>query len=216
MIPTAQLRDDALTPLAPLTARMLARSLLEEDAMFHRIPVAARSALMDAALSEGRVCAESVSADWGADPWAIAQRLGITVAESGADAGFGSVVVFAEYSQRPPTITLYLTAIAEMNHRLAVSRLREMLTVEDCKPVFVAHELYHHLARIASAPLLSRICRVTLLQLGRWRWTSGIASLEEIAAGAFAQSLLGLKFHPRLLELLWAQESVAHGDGAEL
>jgi hypothetical protein len=36
------------------------------------------------------------------------------------------------------------------------------------------------------------------------------ASLEEIAAGAFAQTLLGLEFHPRLIELICARQ-----DGGE-
>ena len=84
-----------------------------------------------------------------------------------------------------------------------------VFNLEDCRPVFLAHELYHHLARSAARAPFSRTYRVTLLQLGRWRWTSRIASLEEIAAGAFAQTLLGLKFHPRLIELLWVQRE--HG-----
>jgi hypothetical protein len=165
---------------------------------------------VDAALSEGRACAESVSLDWGTDPWTIAQRLGVAVVESDADASFGSITVFADYTQRPPTITLYRTAIERTNRYLAPARERSILNLEDSRPVFLAHELYHHLARIAPLPLLSRTYRVTLLQLGRWRWTSRIASLEEIAAGAFAQTLLGLKFHPRLIELICAQH-----DGGE-
>ena len=211
MRPTAQLRDDALKRPPVLTARALGESLLTEDAMFRRVPPQARSPLVDAALSEGRVCAESISRDCGTDPWTIAQRLGVAVVESDADASFGSVVVFAEYTQRPPTITLYRTAIEEMDHDLAALGLGGILGAEDCGPVFLAHELYHHLARSAPRPPFSRTYRVTLLQLGRWRWTSRIASLEEIAAGAFAQTLLGLKLHPRLAELIWVQ----HEDGGE-
>jgi hypothetical protein len=164
------------------------------------------------------VRADSVGRNWGANPWTIAPRLGVAVVESDEDAGFGSVVVFAEYTRQPPTIKLYRTAIAQMGHRLAASRLHWMFDAAiDCRPIFLAHELYHHLARIGLAPQLGRKYRVTLLRLGRWRWTSGIASLEEIAAGAFAQSLLGLKFHPRLLELLWARNAVhARPTGLEL
>jgi hypothetical protein len=72
--------------------------------------------------------------------------------------------------------------------------------------VFLAHELYHHLARSAATPPFSRAYRVTLLRLARWRWTSRVTSLEEIAAGAFAQALLGLRFHPRLIELICVQQ----------
>lgn len=211
MRPTAQLRDDALKRPLLLTARALSNSILAEDATFQRVPPGVRSALVDAVLSEGRMRAESVSLDLGTDPWTIAQRLGVAVVESDADASFGSVVVFAEYSRRPPTITLYRTAIEEMNHDLAALGLLGILGAEDRRSVFLAHELYHHLARGAPRPPFSCTYRVTLLQLGRWRWTSRIASLEEIAAGAFAQTLLGLKLHPRLVELIWVQ----HEDGGE-
>ena len=182
-------------------AAMLTDSRLLEDAMFQRVPPTARLALLDAALEEGYACAAAVRRNWGTDPWTIARELNIGVAESDADAGFGSVVVFAEYSQPPPRITLYSNAIAQMQRHLAGSPLG----APDCKAVFLGHELYHHLARIAPEPSLTRGYRVTLLRVGRWCWTSGIAGLEEIAAGAFAQRLLNLSFHPRRLELLGAR-----------
>ena len=209
MRPAAQVRSDALRQLAP-TDPALSDSLFADDAMFRRVtPMAARSALVEAALSEGRACAESVSFDWGTDPWTIARGLGVVVVESDADASFGSVVVFGEYAGKPPTITLYRMAIDWANQQLIAPRGRGMLNLEDCTPVFLAHELYHHLACSAPRPPFSRAYRVTLLQFGRWRWTSRIASLEEIAAGAFAQSLLGMKVHPRLIEPFWVRQK--HG-----
>jgi len=201
-------RDNA--PALPLTARALGESLLAGDAMFQRIASGARPALVAAALSEGRTCAESLGADFGTDPWTIARRLGVAVVESDAVAGFGSVVVFAEYAGRPPTITLYRRAIERANLAVAAARQRGIVDREDYGPVFLAHELYHHLARTASPPPFSRSYRVKVVQLGRWRWTSRVASLEEIAAGAFAQALLGLRFHPRLIELISVQQ-----DGGE-
>jgi hypothetical protein len=202
MNPAAQSRFDWLAALPRLTVRALGQSLLADDAVFRRIPAEARPTLVDAALSEGRVRAESVSRDFGSDPWTIAKRLGVSVVQSDSDAGFGNALVFAEYTAHPPQITLYHTAIAEMSERLSHPMLRGVLEAGDCKQVVLAHELYHHLERTGPEPLLRRRYRVTVLQLGRWRWTSGIAALEEIAAGAFAQTLLSLKFHPRLLELL--------------
>ena len=208
MRPAAQVRGDGPRWLWP-GQPALSDSLLADDAMFRRVAPAARSALVDAALSEGRECAESVRFQWGTDPWTIARRLGVPVVESDADAGFGSVVVFAEYAEKPPTITLYRVAIDWANQQLAAPRQRRMLNLEDCTPVFLAHELYHHLARRAPTPPFTRAYRVTLLRFGRWRWTSRIASLEEVAAGAFAQSLLRMNFHPRLIEPLWVRQE--HG-----
>jgi hypothetical protein len=203
MRPAARLRSQG-PPL--LTARALSDALLAEDAMVQRVPPDARSALVDAALSEGRAYAESVSLDWGTDPWRIAQRLGLPVVVSDADASFGSVVVFAEYTAKPTAITLYRTAIERASLRFAASSARGVLNLEDCMAVFLAHELYHHLARSAATPPFSRAYRVTLLRLARWRWTSRVTSLEEIAASAFAQALLGLRFHPRLIELICVQQ----------
>jgi hypothetical protein len=41
-----------------------------------------------------------------------------------------------------------------------------------------------------------------LFRIGSWRWRTGVAALAEIAAGAFAQSLLDLPCHPCVLNLV--------------
>jgi hypothetical protein len=41
-----------------------------------------------------------------------------------------------------------------------------------------------------------------LFRIGSWRWRTGVAALAEIAAGAFAQSLLDLPCHPCALNLV--------------
>jgi len=203
MNPAPPVRLDRLSTLPRLTARSLGHSLLAQDALFPRIPEHARSALVDSALRDGSARAKAIARELGTDPRIIARQLGVSIVRSDVDASFGSVIVFGEYSAEPPRITLYRNAIATMNHRLGHPLLR-MLGVRDCEPTVIAHELYHHLAHTGTQPSLSRRYRVTQLQIGRWRWSSGIAALEEIAAGNFASTLLGLKFHPRLLELLCA------------
>jgi hypothetical protein len=42
----------------------------------------------------------------------------------------------------------------------------------------------------------------TLFRIGNWHWRTGIAALAEIAAGAFAQSLLDLPCHPKILDFV--------------
>jgi 3-oxoacyl-[acyl-carrier-protein] synthase III len=49
---------------------------------------------------------------------------------------------------------------------------------------------------------IARRYQATLFSIGGRRWRTGIAALAEIAAGAFAQSLLDLPVHPRLLDLV--------------
>jgi hypothetical protein len=47
---------------------------------------------------------------------------------------------------------------------------------------------------------IARRHQATLLRIGTWRWRTGIATLGEIAAGSFAQALLDLPCHPKVLD----------------
>ena len=78
----------------------------------------------------------------------------------------------------------------------------EAAVMVDCRQVFIAHELYHHLDGAEQRPLLKRFS-VDVLRIGRLVLRRPLPLLEELAAGAFAQSLLGLSFHPRLLDVMF-------------
>jgi hypothetical protein len=80
----------------------------------------------------------------------------------------------------------------------------------DVAPIYIAHELYHCLDEARPVPLVHRH-RVTILGL----WTNGFSSLPEIAAGAFAQELLCLPWHPKWLEMQLAvsEGRPANGSG---
>lgn len=182
-------------------ARTLALQQLRTDPQINRIPAERQDPLVAAALEDGRVLAGEVRSHLGADPAFIASSCGIPVIDSQAEAGFGSTIVFAEYSTRPPAITLYAPALDRMDAALAASPVGRAHGILRSRPVFLAHELYHHFDCSRSVPLARRH-RVRLFGVGRWAWTSGLTSLPEIAAGAFAQALLGLPFHPKLLDSL--------------
>ena len=57
---------------------------------------------------------------------------------------------------------------------------------------------------------IARRHRPTLFRIGGWRWRTGLAALSEIAAGAFAQTLLDLPCHPRVLDLM-ALDAISAG-----
>jgi hypothetical protein len=173
--------------------RTLGLLQLQSDPQFPRIGPERREALVEAALADGRLLASNVGASLGPDPAFIAASCGVPVVDSEGEAGFGSTVVFAEYATRPPTITLYSPAIRRLDANIAG------LGIFETRPIFLAHELYHHFDCTRSDPL-SRRHRVNIFRVGSWAWTSGLTSLAEIAAGAFAQELLGLSFHPKLLD----------------
>ena len=183
---------------------------LREDPQFPRIPVERRVALVEAALEDGRSLADRTRDPCGSDPMSIAARRNVPVVFSEDDAGFGSTIVHAEYTTRPPSITLYLPAIRHLDRLVLEHGGRARLGIDQTAPVFLAHELYHHFDHTRGSAPLSRQYRVRLFGIGQWNWTSGLSSLSEIAAGAFAQRLLGLPFHPKVLDLLLRGEKQHH------
>lgn len=177
---------------------------LRESAQYARIPVEQRLALVEAALDDGRALADRTCERWGREPMAVAAACRVPVIESDDDAGFGSVTVYADYATRRPAITLYLPAIARLDRLIAQRTAHIYLGIDKTAPIFLAHELYHHFDCTRECAPLSRRHPLRLFGIGRWTWTVGIAGLAEIAAGAYAQHLLGLSFHPKLLDILVA------------
>lgn len=188
------------------TDHALASDLLAADPQFHRIEDDRRDAMIASALAIGVASADDVRRRHGNDPDVIAAALGIPVEVSGTPADYGSTLVFAEYHARPPRVALFPDAIARVDACLADAATRAYWRIASARPVYVAHELFHHLDADAVTRLPTH--RVTLFALGRWRWTAGVAALSEIAAGAFAQRLLDLPAHPRFLDLLAAGRPV--------
>ena len=184
---------------------------LREDLLYARIPVERRAALVAAALEDGHSLADWARDRRGRDPGSIAARCGVPVIHSQDDANIGSKIVYAEYVTRSPSITLYLPAIRRLDRLVSEQGAQARLGIDRTAPVFLAHELYHHFDCTRGGATLSRLHRIRLFGIGPWNWTSGLSSLSEIAAGAFAQRLLGLSFHPKLLDFLSIQ-TLDHGD----
>jgi hypothetical protein len=180
----------------------LGKLILASDSQIARISDVERGLLVARALADGDALARETVARWGSDPEVVARHLGIPVITSREPSGFGSVVVYAEYGGNPPRIVLYETPLANIEARIRSERIGELLGCTHCRPIFLAHELYHHLDLARGGDSIARRERVTVLCLGRFSWTSGIVAVAEIAAGAFAQRLVGLRFHPKLLDLV--------------
>jgi hypothetical protein len=187
-------RSESTTPLA------LGRGLLREDPRAAALSGRDVCALVEAALADGTALAERAIERWGGDPEQIARANSVPVENSEADAGYGTTMVFAEYRARPVGIVLYRPIIDALERWLQRSRLASLLGIECTRSVFLAHELYHHFDETRAQALCSRH-RLPVLRLGPLRLTATVAGLREVAAGAFAQRLLGLRFHPRLLDI---------------
>ena len=189
-----------------ITSTALGLLALSSDVQFHRIPEAQRGEWVEQALQDGRYLAERACQQWGSDPFVVAARCNLPIMESHTEAGFGSIVIYAEYAVSPPSITLYTPAIRRLDALIA-KQSRFDWGIERTTPVFLAHELYHHFDCMRGKEALIRRHRVSIMKLGRWTWTAGLTTLPEIAAGAFAQQLLGLAFHPKLLDVLVTETS---------
>jgi hypothetical protein len=185
----------------PTTSSALGLLALSHDVQFRRIPDAQRTELVEQALQDGRRLAQRACQQWGPDPSVIAGRCNLPIMESHTEAGFGTTVIYAEYAVSPPSITLYTPAIRRLDALIAKQSHIDW-GIERTTPIFVAHELYHYFDLMRGQGALIRRHRVNMVKLGRWVWTVGVSTLPEIAAGAFAQQLLGLAFHPKLLDVL--------------
>jgi hypothetical protein len=189
--------------IAAASPEMLGILMLKGDLHAARLDDRAQHAAVIDALADGAAAAADARKRFpGLSPRRIAGQLGIKVGTTDDDPLVGTIWRFAEYRPRPPKILLYERGLAPIKQALArvqAARLLSEATIED---VFIAHELYHHLEATRSETPIARRHQVTLFRIGKWRWRTGIAALAEIAAGAFAQGLLGLPCHPKVLDFV--------------
>lgn len=192
-----------LTELMSASAETLALALLRGDPHSWRLDNATQLAAARDSLTDGRRTAEVLRGRFsGLTPRQIAHELGVAVEASDDDPIVGSLWRFADYRQRPPRIVLFSRGLAPLNRVLVGDVAERMLGRATLQDIFVSHELFHHAEAIRADPPIAQHYRPTLLRIGRWHWRTGIAALAEIAAGAFAQTLLELPCHPRVLDLV--------------
>ena len=192
--------SDLCAALLPVTPAAVAADMLRADPLYHRLQSHQIEPALADALRDGRELAQRIAASHpGSDPREIARRCNLPVEDTWEDCRIGDTWQFAEYQTRPPRIRIYRRALPPLEDYLDASGLRSAWHAPDLCTVFIAHELFHHFDALTPCERFRRH-RAQVLSLGRWRWTSGLQALPEIAAGAFAQALLGLAFHPGVLD----------------
>ena len=175
--------------------------MLDADPHARRLDDRARRAAVSDALTDGIATANSLRSSFpGLAPGDIARALEVTTETIDDDPAVGTIWRFAEYRPRPPRILLYTRGLAPLERALAAGIGTQLLGNATAQDVFIAHELYHHIETTRPEAPIARRHQATLLQIGSWKWRTGIAVLAEIAAGAFAQQLLGLPCHPNMLD----------------
>ena len=175
--------------------------MLGADPHAGRLERPAQLAAVADALADGTATARALQERFpGRTPCELAHELGLPVETTDDDPMVGTLWRFAEYRPRPPRIVLYNRGLAPLERTLTGGLAAELLGQATPRQVFVAHELYHHAETIRSDVPIVRRHRPTLFRIGNWHWRTGIVALAEIAAGAFAQSLLDLPCHPKILD----------------
>ena len=181
----------------------LGQIILRSDPQFFRLTADESAEAVREALGLGARYAEELAAEQGArDPSSIAASLGIQVELSDETARYGNILQYAEYRSRPPRIKLYRKSMEGTNRLLEDPQVSEILGLSDIAPAFLAHELFHHLDNLPNRVPAKRVRQVVTMRVGPWRLHSGLVTAQEIAAGSFAQTLLRLPFHLKLLDLL--------------
>jgi hypothetical protein len=192
-----------LTEVMPASAETLGLVMLEADPHARRLDRATQLAAVGDALADGAATATAWRVRFpGHAPHEIAREFRLRIEATDDDPMIGSLWRFAEYQQRPARILLYSRGLAPLDRVVKGALAVRLLGRATPREVFIAHELYHHAETIRTDIAVARRYQPTLIRIGGWRWRTGIAALAEIAAGAFAQSLLDLPCHPKLLDLV--------------
>jgi len=192
-----------LAEVAAASPETLGLVMLAADPYARRLDRAAQFAAVRDALADGAAAAKALRERFpDLAPQKIAHELDVPIEATDDDPMVGSLWRFAEYRQRPARILLYSRGLAPLNRVVVGALAVRLLGQATPQDVFIAHELYHHMEAIRSDMPIARRHQPTLFRIGGWHWRTGIAALSEIAAGAFAQSLLDLPCHPKVLDLV--------------
>jgi hypothetical protein len=193
----------SLAELAAETPEALALAMLQADPHARRLDRTTQLAAVGDALADGTTAARALRARFpGCSPQAIADALQVPIETIGDDPMIGTLWRFAEYRERPARIRLYARGLAPLDRVVTGDLAARLLGQTTPREVFIAHELFHHLETIREDTPIAQRYRPSLFRIGGWHWRTGISALSEIAAGAFAQELLGLPCHPRVLDLV--------------
>jgi hypothetical protein len=189
--------------VAAASPEVLGLAMLAADPHAWRLDHATQLAAVADALTDGIDAAKSLRFRFGnRSPEQIARELGLPVETTDCDPMVGSIWRFAEYRPRPPRIVLYGRSMRLLERSLSGARAMQLIGEATPRDVFIAHELYHHIETVRPETPIARRYQPTLFRIGNWHWRTGIAVLAEIAAGAFAQSLLDLACHPKALDFV--------------
>jgi hypothetical protein len=174
----------------------LAYLSLSRDKMFFRMSEKKRLKLIQSVLSFGDSVARGVENEFGtSDPREITQVLGLQVI--GEDRGIqGSMFRRSEYRPRSKEIVIFRDSLKQLMREVATEDLSDRLM-----KLLIAHELFHHFEHTRFGPISSRF-KVKLVGVGPLSFNIKLSPVGEVAAHAFAETLLDIKQSPMVFDYL--------------
>lgn len=185
---------EMLRTLAALDDRQWGRYAFRREPLEGRFTPAQKDAYTAAANRCGAEWARRLAARYGSrDPWQLAKALGLEVKTPVMPTG-GGQVLFAQFAE-PDEITLFTDCLDQAASLGTVLPNREQLAA-----ILLAHELFHAV-ELQNPGIYTRTETVEL-----WRKPfsnrSRLLCLSEMAAMAFAKTLLDLPWSPYVLDVL--------------
>lgn len=196
MIPRLSL-DDALGA----DDRTLAFDMLMADRLFAFIPSGKQWHWVDEALSAGQTLAGKTRlANGNLSARQLAAQSSVTVRVESSEKALRSMMFVATYEPRPPTVTLYRSALSLLRGEVESRGLAQDFPELD--EIAIAHELFHYLDQTQAGGSIGKGFQVTTWRFGPWERIAVAHSAIEIAAHSFANTLLSLKRFPGVLDYL--------------
>ncbi|MEW5945669.1 MAG: hypothetical protein AB1742_05670 [bacterium] len=178
----------------------LASELLRHDPVFHRIPLSEVPGIVNGAIRHGAETAGRTLRRFGArEPIRIANLMDVRIIFDITSSQSRPLNVLSRYSENPPTIVIYESALRNCREKVATWEIRSRVLLSELTNICVSHELYHHLER-ASMNFIDLTYRVPVLNLGFIRIEKSVRTLSEISAHSFARTLLNLPILPCCLD----------------
>lgn len=176
---------------------------LTRDFFFDKIPLNLRGKIVEIAINVGRETAAKIVEETGtANPWRIAEYLGLDISVVSQENVIGNLLIRSEYVH-PKTIRIYKQSIEQLKKAISRLGLEELFPSESMFNLHIAHEIFHHLEKTRIG-ILSEQYSVERFRLGPLRLKIRVGAVSEIAAHTFARTLTNVKVLPSVLDYVVA------------
>lgn len=178
--------------------RILALCELSNDMLFHKIPQDQLSQYVDASLDAGRKAAQSLA---GRDILGLYRESGITILEKPSGKGQFGIILRgqATLSREGCQVEVYSESIQSLAAHSGGAG-EATLSFEEALRIHLAHEYFHFLEYQQGKSVAEELPDVVTLSFLNFHRRAKITRCSEVAAHAFAQTLLGLPHLPNLYD----------------